>query len=352
MRAGWLLVLFLALALPAHAQTAGAAPQVEETEPAAPCGTRPVSIARFQWPSAALLAEIHALLLADAYGCQTQVLGGEMASAISAMAGSGQPAISPELWAMRIAETWNTGINNQALRSAADTYAEASLEGWYVPAYVAELDAELSSAADLAGSPVFGEQGESDATESNVEETETALTPGDLPAFISCPADWACSIINRNLLAAHGLAARFRLLEPANRFEMDEMIAGAVSRQEPFVTYYWAPNAILDQFDFVPLDMGSYDEEAMDCLADADCIAPQPSSFAPEIVVVAAAEWVFAELPEIAGYLRRASMPVSVMNGLLGELNLPGATVTQVAERFVEEQPEVWQPWVGEPDSQ
>jgi glycine betaine/proline transport system substrate-binding protein len=165
--------------------------------------------------------------------------------------------------------------------------------------------------------------------------------------FISCPADWACSVINRNLIKAYGLSDLVQLVEPANRFEMDALIAEAVSRRENFVLYYWQPNAVLAQLDFRALDMGAYDEEAMKCLARLACATPTPSAFPAETVVIALAEWVFTEAPSIASYFQRATLPITEMNEMLGQLNEPGATLESVAERFVAARSDVWRAWLG-----
>ena len=74
--------------------------------------------------------------------------------------------------------------------------------------------------------------------------------------FISCPADWACAVINRNLLRAEGLDAHLEVVEPKNRYDMDQTIAAAVSRKEPILFYYWQPNAVLAQFAFSPVSLG------------------------------------------------------------------------------------------------
>ena len=294
---------------------------------ASPCGTRSFTIARMSWPSAALLAEIHARILTREFGCQTQILPGDLAATTSSMNSTGQPAVAPEMWVTRIADVWNSAIETQMVRSAASTFAESTIEGWFIPAYMEASFGGAPSAAGLA--PLLSSQ--------------TSETP---VRFISCPADWACAVINRNLIKAHGLSSLVQLVEPASRFEMDELIAEAVSRQENFIFYYWQPNAILAQLDFRALDMGEYDEEAMKCLARASCAEPRPSAFPAEIVVAAVAEWVFVEAPAVAGYFQRASLPLAEMNKLLGQVNEPGATIEAVADRFVAERRDLWGQWV------
>ena len=69
------------------AQDNVAAPAVEAAPvaPPPPCGTEPVSIARMSWPSAAVLAEIHARLLTAEFGCEVRVVPGDVAATASSM---------------------------------------------------------------------------------------------------------------------------------------------------------------------------------------------------------------------------------------------------------------------------
>lgn len=305
------------------------APDVDTTPQ--PCGTQPISIARMSWPSAALLAEIHARILKAQFGCVVQVVQSDMAPAIAGMAATGQPAVAPEMWVDRVADQWNQAAKDQKLRQVALSYAASQFEGWYVPDYVAQAHPELKSATALK------------------DLWAIFAAPGKKAKFISCPADWACDVVNRNLLKALGLDALFDPVEPKNRFDLDQTIAAAVSRKEPILFYYWAPNATLSQFGFAPVDLGPFSKDDFACLGKRLCPAPKPSSFAPEPVVIALAEWVFTGAPEVAAYFQRAQMPMEEMNKLLAALNEQGATVESVADKFVAERQEVWQRWTGTP---
>lgn len=334
-------IIALALAMPMQAalaqisvldtaQDALAQPegQTDVNAPSPPCGRRPVSIARMSWPSAAILAEIHARILTSAFECDVRIVQGDLAATASAMGSTGQPQVAPEMWINRIADLWNGAMEGQQVRSAAPTYTESQFEGWYMPATLA---------ANFTATPVAA---------------ELALALPQLQAegrmrFISCPPDWACSIINRNLIAAHGLTALVELVEPANRLEMDRLIAEGLNRREPFLFYYWQPNAILAQLDFTAIDMGEYDEAAAQCLAERVCADPMPSAFPPDSVVVALAERLFTETPVIAGYFQRASLPLGEMDRLLAQINEPGATAETVAEQFIAERGDLWQAWLG-----
>lgn len=296
---------------------------------ATPCGDQTITIARMAWPSAALLAEIHARLLRSQFSCSVQVVTSDLAPTLSGMAATGQPAVAPEMWIDRVADQWNQAVKDQKLRQVGLSYAESQFEGWYVPDYVTSAHPELKSASALK------------------QDWQIFANGASKAKFISCPADWACAVINRNLLKAEGLDSLFDVVEPKNRFDLDQMIAAAASRKQPIVFYYWQPNAALSQLNFKPLDLGPFDKDKFACLGRRSCTDPQPSSFAAEPVVVALAQWVFTDTPEIAAYFQRAQMPMAEMDKMLAELNEPGMTIEQVADRFVADRQDVWQKWIG-----
>lgn len=302
----------------------------EDAAPPPPCGTQPITMARMQWPSAALLTEIHARILTANYGCEVRVQEGDMATTGSSMGATGQPAVAPEMWISRIAEIWNAAIKAQEVRQGGTSYVEQVFEGWFVPDYAVALWPEITTIEGLKARILdFGR--------------------GQRPKFITCPVDWGCNIINRNLLRANGLDTLFQVVEPANRFELDTLIAEAVSREEPILFYYWQPNAILAQFGFREVSLGPYNKDNFLCMGRVACATPLPTGFAPDPVIIAVSEWVYLDAPQVASYFQRAKMPFAEMNRMLQQLGETGATIESVAERFVAERGEVWRPWVGLP---
>lgn len=327
-----LLASVLSFATPGLAQDALVPLPVPAPEPPPPpprCGTRPITIARMQWPSAEILAEIHARLLQSQFDCSVRVVPGDLAATASSMSSNGRPTIAPELWLTRVSDIWNAAVDAQSVRAGAATFSGGDFEGWYIPGYLADAHPELASAAALK------------------PNWAAFSTAGGKPRFISCPPDWSCAVINRNLLKAYGLLDQVDLVEPANRLALDRAIAQAVSRREPFMFYYWQPNALLAQFDFRALDMGAYKPDDFKCLGKRDCADPQPSAFANEPVVIAFADWLASEAPEVAGYLQRASMPFSRMNELLSAQSDSASDPVAAANRFISEHPEIWRSWVG-----
>jgi glycine betaine/proline transport system substrate-binding protein len=301
-----------------------------DAEPAVPppCGTQPITMARMQWPTAALLTEVHSRILTEAFQCEVRIQEGDMATTGSSMGANGQPAVAPEMWISRIAEIWNTAIKAQEVRQAGASYAEPVFEGWFVPAYAVETWPDI-------------------VTVDGLKARAAEMRNGGRPRFITCPLDWGCNIVNRNMLRANGLDQLFEVIEPANRFELDTLIAEAVGRNEPIVFYYWQPNAILSQFAFREVSLGGYNRDNFLCMGRVACATPLPTGFAPDPVIIALSEWVYVDAPQVAAYFQRAKMPFAEMNAMLQQLSETGATVETVAARFIAEKGAVWRPWAG-----
>lgn len=292
------------------------------------CGSEPISIARMQWPTAAILAHIHAEILTAEFGCAVQIVAGDLNATTSSMATTGRPLVAPEIWLGRVAPIWNSALETGRIRQAAPTFSGGSFEGWFVPDYVAADHPELRSVNDL------------------IDHWQVFAEGGSRAGFLSCPSDWACAVINRNLIRAHGLDRRFEITEPANRFELDRRIAEAVSRREPLLFYYWQPNGVLAQLGVSALDMGTFDASAISCLGDLDCADPQPSAFPVEQVVIAISDDLFALSPALVSYFQRASMPLDEMNALLAGLSESGGAPEDAARQFVDNRSEIWSAWL------
>lgn len=298
--------------------------------PANPCASDDFTIAEMGWPSAAILAHIHAKVIVARFDCPVRVVAGDPEATLSSMTTTRQPAMAPEIWASRHADLWNGALRAQSVRAAGATFGSGPLEAWFVPRYVIGDHPGLTAADQLADYwEVFAGEGE--------EKAE----------IISCPPEWACAMTTPKMVDAYGLGERFEVFEPFDRFTLDRTISERVAQRQPVLAYYWQPNALISRLDLVPLEMGPFDLGNAQCMALADCVPFGGSSYAPDTVVIAAAEWVFTDAPEIAAYLSRAQMPLEEMNRLLAWQAEHEATPDEVATHFIVTNPQMWQGWTG-----
>lgn len=299
----------------------------QSSAPANGCSGQPIVIADLQWPSASVMAHIHAKIIAKELDCATQVAITDIESAATTLKTAQTPTMIPEMWTTRVAERWNKVLEERAGFVAGSTYERDLFEGWYISAKSAQDFPALLNVANLK----------------NIQELYQLEQK---PDFISCPADWACAVINRHMLQAFDLEGVFNVVVPQNRIEMDQRIGNAISGNKPVLFYYWEPNPLVHELAVARIEMGPFVPQAYGCFGQSRCDSPQPSSFPKEQVEVVVASWVRGEAPELLPYVRKAKMPISIMNELLALELEQGISAEAVADHFVNSYPDVWQSWL------
>jgi len=300
---------------------------------AASCDTdKQIDIAEMNWPSAAALAHIHAIILETGYGCDVEVVIGDTVPTSASMLSKGRPAIAPELWTGTIQEAWDKGVADGQVKVAGLAIADGAVEGWWIPGYVADANPNLVRVEDLpAHKDLFKDPDEPDQGR-----------------FFSCPPGWGCEIANAALFEAYELEESFNLFSPGSGGNLDASIIRAFEREEPIVFYYWGPTAIMGKYDMVKLEMPAYDAEVWGCNTNSNCTPKRKSSFATPPVVVATASWIEEEAPNVFAYLGNVSLGNVQVSKMLnwGAENKAGAKET--AENFLKTEEAVWSTWVDE----
>lgn len=296
------------------------------------CGTdKKIDIAEMNWPSAAALAHVHAIILEEGFGCNVEVVTGDTVPSSASMMAKGRPAIAPELWTGTIQEAWDKGLAEGSVVNAGVAISDGAVEGWWIPKYVADANPDLKSVDDLA----------------NYAELFADPDERSQGRFYSCPPGWGCEIANAALFEAYELEETFNLFSPGSGGALDAAITRAFEREEPIVFYYWGPTSIMGKYDMVQLEMPAYDAEIWNCNADAACSPKRKSSFATPPVVVATASWVSEDAPIVSKYLSAVSLSNVEVSGMLswGAENKAGAEET--AENFLKTQEAIWTGWVS-----
>lgn len=308
----------MAFALPAAAQ-------------AADCGTdRKIDIAEMNWPSAAALAHVHAIILGEGYGCDVEVVAGDTVPSSASMLSKGTPAIAPELWTGTIQEAWDAGLAEGAVVDAGLAISDGAVEGWWIPRYVADANPGLKSVDDLP------------------EYAELFQDPDDRSKgrFYSCPPGWGCEIANVALFDAYGLEDTYNLFSPGSGGSLDASIVRAFTREEPIVFYYWGPTGIMGKYDMVQLEMPAYDAEIWTCNVDPNCGPNRKSAFVTPPVIVAAAAWVSEEAPVVSEYLSSVALSNVQVSQMLSWGDENKASAIDTAKHFLTTEADVWSQWV------
>lgn len=300
---------------------------------AAECGTdRTIDIAEMGWPSAAALANVHALILEEGFGCDVELVVGDTVPTLASMSTKGEPAFAPEMWPNASQEAWDKAVADGMVENMGPAIAEGLVQGWYIPTYVAEAHPDLTHVEDLA------------------DYTELFADPDDPDKgrFLSCPPGWACETMNPNFMKAYGLDDDYNVFSPGSGGALDATITRAFVREEPVVFYYWGPTAMMGRYDMTRLDMDAFDADKFACMGEPDCADPQRTDFVVPDALKALASWVPEEAPAVADYISKVEMTNAEVGRMLlwGEENSADAEAT--ARNFLATEEDLWTQWVPE----
>lgn len=296
------------------------------------CGTdRTIDIASMTWASAAALAEIHAYILENGYGCDTEIVTGDTVPTSASMIARGEPAIAPELWMSAIQDAWDEATDDGQVTKLGDAFTGGALEAWFIPAYVKEQYPELVTADDVLARPDLFPDPEN---------------PGEGRIY-GCPPGWACEIANASLFEAYGADENWNLFSPGSGGNLDASIARAYAREEPILFYYWGPTAVLGKFPTYQVELPALDEAGYVCNTNPDCKEPPvKTSWPSSEVIVGAASWVAEEAPAVAEYFANVSVDPSVVNDILAWGDDNNADAEETAMNFLANSEDIWTTWV------
>ena len=292
-----------------------------------------VTIAEMTWGSAAVAAHVEDIILAEGYGCETEIVPGDTVPTVTSMTEKNEPDIAPEVWINSAREVVEMAVAEGRLQIAGEILSDGGEEGWWVPDYVIADNPDLTTLQAVLGRPdLFPDKEE----------------PG-MGRFYTCPSGWACEIINGNLYKAFDVEeAGFTLFNPGSGEGLAAAIAGAYEKRQPIFAYYWAPTSLLGKYPMVKLGGMMHDPETWSCTTDIDCAEPMPNMY-PKSEVLTVVTSSFAEAaPEAFEFVSRVSWSNPVLNGVLAWKDDNQATARETAEYFLMNHEDVWSAWVSE----
>ena len=296
------------------------------------CGE--VSIASMNWPSAELTAEIDNLILSEGYGCDTELVAGQLLPLFASMTAQSEPDLAPELWVNAVSDPLNDAIKLGELIVTAEILSDGALEGWWVPKYIVDANPGIVSVEDALARP----------------ELFPAPEGAARGAIHNCPSGWGCQIIGDNLFEAYEAADKgFELVDPGSAAGLDDSLMQAYEREEGWLGYYWAPTAILGSYEMVQLEMPENDRRHWDsCTVLDDCSDPEPNGW-PRSEVYSVVTDDFTDKAGVAmDYVSRRQWDNDTVSELLAWMTDNEATGAEAAVHFLENHEDVWREWVSE----
>lgn len=287
------------------------------------CGE--VSITEMDWASASVVTHVAKFLMEQGYGCAVQIVPTTTVPAIASLAETGEPDIVTELWTSYTPVYFELRDEGKVLELS-KVLSDGGVEGWWIPAYLAEEHPELATLEGIKANP--------------------ALVGG---RFHDCPAGWGCDVTNLNNMKASELAeAGVERFQHGSGETLATSIASAYESREPWFGYYWAPTSVLGSYPMVPVETAPYDETSHDCNSREDCETPALSAYPRADVVTAATAGFVEREPEVAELMRRLSFTNEQMNRILAWQEANGASNEETAVHFLTDYRDVWSAWLND----
>ncbi len=293
----------------------------------ADCGD--VSITEMDWASAAVVTAVAKFIMEQGYGCSVQVVPSSTVPALTSLAETGEPDILTEVWA-NSTPAYEGLLADGKLVELGHVLSDGGVEAWWIPAYLAETNPELTTWEGIMANP--------------------ELVGG---RFHDCPSGWACDIINNNnLIALEAEAGGLERFQHGSGETLQASIAAAYDEQAPWFGYYWAPTAVLGKYPMVQVQVAGYDADAHTCNGSVDCADPSVSAY-PAAKVVTAASSAFVERePEVVELLSQISFTNAQMGEVLAWRLDNNASYDEAAVFFLTTYSDTWAGWLNEEASE
>ncbi|MEM8786840.1 MAG: glycine betaine ABC transporter substrate-binding protein [Pseudomonadota bacterium] len=289
----------------------------------ADCGE--VSMAEFDWQSAAVNAHIAKFVLEQGYGCSVSLVPSSTTSAIVSLAENGTPDVVIEMWenaAGGLLEMREAGSVN----FLTEVLSDGGQQGWWIPQYLVDEHPELATIDGILSNP--------------------ELVGG---RFFSCPDGWTCNYTNSHMAEAAKMEeAGIEVFVPGSGETLGTSLVSAYSNEEPWFGYYWAPTPVLGQNPMVMVDVGDFDKEAFDCNASEDCADPTMSAYPRDAVwTLVTAEFETRE-PDATEMLSNMSVSNQELGAVLAWMDENSASPEEAAVYFLTTYTDTWASWLND----
>ncbi len=310
----------------------------DDAGPVCPDG-RPVMFGLMDWESGRLHTAVARFLVEEGFGCETDAIPGSTIPLLSGLV-RGDLDVVMEVWMDRATKIWDRGVRRGRVASAGINMANA-MQGWYVPRYMIEGDADRgieATAPDLKS--VF-----------DLPQYAQLFQDPERPSkgrFYNCVLGWLCEINNTKKLTAYGLDDHFTNFRTGTGAALAAAIVSHYQKGEPFLTYYWDPTWILGAHDMVMLEEPAFNEEDWDAFAAASR-PEQATAFPPVDVHVGLNVKFRDQTPALATFFSAYQTSLDdVRTALVHMHDNPRLDGRDLAIWFLKQNPEIWPAWVPE----
>lgn len=298
----------------------------------------PIHFGDLTWESGSLITEVLRLVVEKGYGYPTDTLPGSTVSLEAALAQDDIQVIAEE-WPGR-SPVWIKAEQEGKVFALGDIVKNAD-EGWWVPAYVIEGDAErgieavapeLRSVQDLARYKAVFRDPESP----------------NKGRFLNSPTGWTSEGVNSQKLKAYGLEGSYSNFRTGSGAALDAEITSAIRRGQPVLFYYWSPTPLLGRYKLIKLEEPPFDADAWKTLADANHPNPRGTRSLPARLAIGVSASFLQRYPQLAEMFAKVDLPIDGLNQALATMREKRQPPRDAARDYLRAHPDAWKNWLPE----
>ncbi|MFV0299344.1 MAG: glycine betaine ABC transporter substrate-binding protein [Paracoccus sp. (in: a-proteobacteria)] len=296
------------------------------------CGN--VQLALHNVQSAELLTYVDKFILEEGFGCSVETMPGDTVPSTTSMVERGSPDVSSETWVDLLPEIVPRGLAEGKIVEGAPALPDGGIQGWWIPKYLADANPEIKTVEDALAHP--------DLFPDPDDPSRGVIFNG--------AEGWGATVVTAQLYKAYDADGKgFNLMRPGSAAGLDGAIARAYERQEGFITYYWAPTALLGKYDLVRLvEPKEHDaEQWKTCITNLDCPDPQVTSWpVDKVMTVLTKSFADRADPGVLAYFNTRGWSNDTVAKLMAWQGDNQAMGEEGAIHFLEENKDIWSTWL------
>ncbi|WP_374300969.1 glycine betaine ABC transporter substrate-binding protein [Paracoccus sp. (in: a-proteobacteria)] len=284
--------------------------------------------------SAEVLAQVDKFILENGYDCDVETVPGDTVPTTTSMVEKGDPDVSSETWVDLLPEIVPRGIEEGKIVFGSKALPDGGVQGWWIPKYLADAHPDIKTVEDALAHPELFPDPE--------DSSKGVIFNG--------AEGWGATVVTNQLYKAYDAEGKgFTLMNPGSAAGLDGAIARAYERQEGFITYYWAPTALLGKYEMVMLDAGVPHDPAewKRCITNIDCPDPKVTAWPVDTVMtVLTKDFAERTSPAVMDYFNTRGWSNDTVGKLMSWQTDNQATGEEGALHFLEENKDLWSQWV------
>lgn len=294
---------------------------------------QPIVFGDFNWDSAIFHNRVAQFIVENGYGYETETIAASTAPMIQGLKDDSVHVVT-EMWMENMPESFHQDVADGVHVDLGPNYEE-SIQGWFVPTYVIEGDAERGI------DPMAPDLKHVDDLAQYADVFRDPEDPSKGRIYHGVPG-WEVTEISEAKLEAYGLTDAYNGFIPGSEAALFTSLVSADQRGEPWLGYLWAPSWVFAQLDLTMLDEPEYSDECWETIKDGEEACGFPIVRVHKVVTPSLAEGA----PEVVEFIENYTSTMDSTSEALLYIADNDATPDEAAIWWLKENEDEWSSWV------